>query len=87
LVDIDGNVVGINTLMLSEGGGSEGWLFAIPASIVNLTIRASQVWPCAARCDRRNGTEYYPTLAVGRSCEELGSNRSDHPEGTAKQRV
>jgi len=35
LVDVDGNVVGINTLMLSAGGGSEGLGFAIPAAIVN----------------------------------------------------
>jgi serine protease Do len=35
LVDIDGNLVGINTLILSEGGGSEGLGFAIPAAIVN----------------------------------------------------
>jgi serine protease Do len=35
LVDIDGNVVGINTMMLSSGGGSEGLGFAIPAVIVN----------------------------------------------------
>src|SRR5438309_7027971 len=35
LVDIDGNLVGINTMMLSEGGGSEGLGFAIPAAIVN----------------------------------------------------
>ncbi len=35
LVDINGNVVGINTLMLSKGGGSEGLGFAIPAAIVN----------------------------------------------------
>src|ERR1700757_142058 len=35
LVDIDGNVIGINTLMLTEGGGSEGLGFAIPAAIVN----------------------------------------------------
>jgi serine protease Do len=34
-VDIDGNVVGLNTLMLSTGGGSEGLGFAIPAEIVN----------------------------------------------------
>jgi serine protease Do len=35
LVDIDGNVVGINTMMLSKGGGSEGLGFAIPSTIVN----------------------------------------------------
>lgn len=31
LVDIDGYVIGINTFILSEGGGSEGLGFAIPA--------------------------------------------------------
>jgi serine protease Do len=35
LVDIDGNVVGMNTMMLSSGGGNEGLGFAIPAAIVN----------------------------------------------------
>jgi serine protease Do len=35
LVDIEGNVVGINTLILSQGGGSEGLGFAIPAALVN----------------------------------------------------
>lgn len=34
LVDVDGNVVGINTLKLSESG-SEGLGFAIPAALVN----------------------------------------------------
>lgn len=40
LVDIDGNVVGINTFMLSEGGGSEGLGFAIPASIVKFDYQS-----------------------------------------------
>jgi serine protease Do len=40
LVDIDGNVIGINTLMLSQGGGSEGLGFAIPAAIVNFDYRS-----------------------------------------------
>src|SRR5246500_3385306 len=35
LVDVDGNVVGINTLIFSKGGGSEGLGFAIPAEIVS----------------------------------------------------
>jgi serine protease Do len=39
LVDIDGNVIGINTLMLSEGGGSEGLGFSIPAAIVDFDYR------------------------------------------------
>lgn len=35
LVDIEGNIVGMNTMMFSESGGSEGLGFAIPAAIVN----------------------------------------------------
>ena len=34
LVDVDGNVVGINTFILSQSGGSEGIGFAIPSNIV-----------------------------------------------------
>ena len=34
LVDLDGYVVGLNTFILSEGGGSEGLGFAIPARVV-----------------------------------------------------
>ncbi len=34
LVDVDGRVVGINTFILSESGGSEGLGFAIPSSVV-----------------------------------------------------
>ncbi len=34
LVDVDGNVVGLNTFILTEGGGSEGIGFAIPSSVV-----------------------------------------------------
>ena len=34
LVDVDGKVVGINTYILTEGGGNEGIGFAIPSSVV-----------------------------------------------------
>lgn len=34
LVGIDGQIVGLNTLIASEGGGSEGLGFAVPANIV-----------------------------------------------------
>jgi serine protease Do len=34
LVDIEGRVVGINTLILSQSGGNEGLGFAVPANIV-----------------------------------------------------
>jgi serine protease Do len=35
LVDVDGNVVGINTAIFSQSGGNEGIGFAIPSLIVN----------------------------------------------------
>lgn len=34
LVDVDGNVVGINTFIMTQGGGSEGLGFAIPCAVV-----------------------------------------------------
>jgi len=34
LVDVDGRLVGLNTVILSESGGSQGLGFAIPSSIV-----------------------------------------------------
>ena len=34
LVDVDGNVVGLNTFILSQSGGNEGLGFAIPSSVV-----------------------------------------------------
>ena len=34
LVDIEGKVVGINTFILTQGGGNEGLGFAIPSSVV-----------------------------------------------------
>jgi serine protease Do len=40
LIDMDGYVLGINTLILSEGGGSEGLGFAIPARIVRFVYES-----------------------------------------------
>jgi len=40
LVDMNGAVVGINTFILSQGGGSEGLGFAIPARVVDFVYRA-----------------------------------------------
>jgi serine protease Do len=38
LVDIDGRLIGINTLILTQSGGSEGLGFAIPTNIVRFVI-------------------------------------------------
>src|SRR6266446_3272639 len=66
LVDIDGNLVGINTMMLSEGGGSEGLGFAIPAAIVNFDYqnlrKYGRVQRVAIGAKAQNIT---PTLAAG----------------------
>src|SRR3974390_2379980 len=40
LVDVEGSVVGINTFILSEGGGSEGLGFAIPARVVEFVYQS-----------------------------------------------
>jgi serine protease Do len=40
LVDMNGTVVGINTFILSQGGGSEGLGFAIPARVVDFVYHA-----------------------------------------------
>jgi len=71
-VDIDGNLVGINTLMLSEGGGNEGLGFAIPAAIVNFDYqnlrKSGHVERVGIGARMQNIT---PTLAAG-----LGLSRS-----------
>jgi serine protease Do len=38
LVDVDGNLVGINTMILSQSGGSHGLGFAIPSNIVRFVV-------------------------------------------------
>jgi len=87
LVDIDGNVVGINTLMLSEGGGSEGLGFAIPAAIVNFDYqslrKSGHVQRVAIGATVQNIT---PTLAVGLGlARSWGAIVSDvNPEGTGE---
>ena len=38
LVDIEGRLVGINTMILTQSGGSEGLGFAVPSNIVRFVI-------------------------------------------------
>jgi serine protease Do len=44
LVDIQGRIVGINTLMLSQGGGNEGLGFAAPSNIVRTVFEQITKW-------------------------------------------
>lgn len=66
LVDIDGNVIGMNTFILSDNGGSEGLAFAIPAAILNFDYRSlrktGHVQHVAIGARTQNIT---PTLAAG----------------------
>src|SRR5712675_97659 len=39
LVNVDGEVIGINTFILTQSGGNEGLGFAIPSNVVNVAYR------------------------------------------------
>jgi serine protease Do len=66
LVDIKGNLVGINAYFVSQGGGNEGLGFAIPARLVKFvyeTIRKTGHVPWGSTGVRVQGIT--PTLATG----------------------
>jgi serine protease Do len=66
LVDVDGNVVGINTFMLSEGGGSEGLGFAIPAPVVKFDYESLRKYGRVQRVAfGARAQSITPTLAAG----------------------
>jgi serine protease Do len=66
LVDIDGNLVGINTFMLSKGGGSEGLGFAIPAPIVKFDYQSFRKYGHVQRVAfGAKAQAITPTLASG----------------------
>lgn len=66
LVDMNGAVVGINTFILSEGGGSEGLGFAIPARVVEFVYRSLRQHGHVHRVEIGAVTqEITPTLAEG----------------------
>jgi len=66
LVDMDGYVLGINTLILSQGGGNEGLGFAIPARIVQFVYRSLRKYGHVHRVEIQAGAQNItPTLAEG----------------------
>jgi serine protease Do len=66
LVDMNGSVVGINTFILSEGGGSEGLGFAIPARIVDFVYHSLRKYGHVHRVEiGAVAQEITPTLADG----------------------
>ena len=66
LVDMSGAVVGINTFILSQGGGSEGLGFAIPARVVDFVYHSLRKYGHVHRTEIGAGAqEITPTLADG----------------------
>lgn len=66
LVDMNGAVVGINTFILSEGGGSEGLGFAIPARVVEFVYRSLRKYGHVHRVEiGAVAQEITPDLAAG----------------------
>ena len=66
LVDMNGYVVGINTFILTQSGGSEGLGFAIPARVVNFVYHSLRKYGHVHRIEIGAGAqEITPTLAEG----------------------
>jgi serine protease Do len=66
LVDMNGVVLGINTFILSQGGGSEGLGFAIPARVVDFVYHSLRKYGHVHRVEIGAGAqEITPTLAEG----------------------
>ncbi len=66
LVDMYGSVLGINTFILSQGGGSEGLGFAIPARVVDFVYRSLRKHGHVHHVEIGAGAqEITPTLAEG----------------------
>jgi serine protease Do len=66
LVDMNGSVLGINTFILSQGGGSEGLGFAIPARVVDFVYHSLRNHGHVHRVEIGAGAqEITPTLADG----------------------
>jgi len=66
LVDMNGSVLGINTFILSQGGGSEGLGFAIPARVVDFVYHSLRQYGHVHRVEiGAVAQEITPTLAEG----------------------
>src|SRR5580704_1065985 len=66
LVDTDGYVIGINTFILSQAGGSEGLGFAIPARVVQFVYQSLRKYGHVHRIEIKAGAQTItPSLAEG----------------------
>jgi serine protease Do len=86
LVDVTGALVGINTFIMTESGGSQGLGFAIPSSVVNMAYRQLRKYGHLHQGEIGAALQTVtPTLARGlRLARESGVIVSDvSPEGPA----
>jgi serine protease Do len=66
LVDMEGNVVGINTLILSGSGGNEGIGFAVPSRVVHFVYESLRKYGHVHRSEIEVGAQTVtPSLAAG----------------------
>ena len=79
LVDVHGRLVGINTMILSQGGGSEGLGFAIPVGVVRTVYQSLRKYGHVHRPDiGATFQEITPELAAGlKLSRSLGAITSD----------
>ncbi|MGB7601407.1 MAG: trypsin-like peptidase domain-containing protein [Candidatus Sulfotelmatobacter sp.] len=93
LVDMNGSVVGINTFILSEGGGSEGLGFAIPARIVDFVYHSLRKYGHVHRVEiGADAQEVTPTMAEGLHLAQrwgviIADVKPDGPAATAGLKV
>ena len=93
LVDMNGSVLGINTFILSEGGGSEGLGFAIPARIVDFVYHSLRKYGHVHRVEiGAVAQEITPTLADGLKLAQrwgviIADVKPDGPAATAGLQV
>jgi serine protease Do len=66
LIDLDGYMVGLNTFIISKGGGSEGLGFAVPARVVRFVYEGLRKYGCVRRAViGASAQEITPTLSAG----------------------
>src|ERR1700734_2460978 len=93
LVDMNGSVVGLNTFILSQGGGSEGLGFAIPARIVDFVYHSLRQYGHVHRVEiGATAQEITPTLAEGLQLAQhwgviVADVKPDGPAATAGLQV
>ncbi len=66
LIDLDGYVIGLNTFIISKGGGSEGLGFAVPARVVRFVYDNLRKYGFVQRVEIGvSAQEITPSLAAG----------------------